>query len=322
MKEVKKEREMGKNMCRRKKEIFLISTFLCLMLASESFSAARDVGTTGMELKKILSPARPASMGNAFVAVSDDISSMFHNISGLSSLKESQFIFTHHIYVYGTWFDSIGYAIPTKVGTIGLTLSFLSFIIEEYDLHYTSTGESLVSEQLYSIGYSKRLGNFSYGCKVDIFFSRISNYTASTWGLNFGGLWFAPYDIAVGVTAENVGPQYSYQGTLFTGEKQSLPMTYKAGVMKNFVLPLGSCKAECDIVYDYILRSNIGVEWKLFNLLYIRGGYKIGYFSGGPSFGVGVEYTPKGLDRLQVDYAFIPVGNLGISHYFSVIAKF
>jgi len=309
-------------MCEKREKLFLLSALLCLMLAEAVLFAERNVGTAGMELKKILSPARPAGMGNAFVALSDDIGSMFHNISGLGSLKESQFIFTHQAYVYGIWFNSIGYAIPTKVGAIGLTLTFLSFIIEEYDLHYTSTGEGLVSEQFYSIGYSKRYGNFSYGCKVDIFFSRISNYTANAFGLNFGGLWFAPLDIVVGATVENIGPRYKYEGTLFAGEKQSLPLTYKVGVMKNFVLPLGSCKIEGDVIYDYKVRSNVGIEWKLFDLLYLRGGYKIGYSSGGPCFGIGVEYAPKGLDRLEIDYAFVPVGNLDISHYFSMIAKF
>jgi hypothetical protein len=119
-----------------------------------------------------------------------------------------------------------------------------------------------------------------------------------------------------------MGPKCAYKSEVFTGEKQSLPSTYMIGVTKKLAFNGDTLLVTSDIVKDYRIRANAGVEYKLSNLITLRAGRKLGYDADNFALGLGINYKATALDYFQLDYAFSPVGELGNSHIFSLITKF
>ena len=294
----------------------LLGLFHCLAFSTE-------VGTTGMGFLKIRTSARPLGMGNAFVAVADDISAMAWNVAGLATLEQQELLFTHFNYIDGIGYSNLLYCIPGKRGTIGFGFAIQSFTIDEIDAQYNYRGEMAIRNAVFSLAYSLKLGDsFAYGCGIDLFSSTIGNYSLTSYGLNFGSLYFAPYDIIVGLSVQNIGPEFAYESKTFVGEKQSLPSTYIIGVTKKLTFYGDTLLVTSDIVKDYAMRLNVGIEYKLLNLLTLRVGRRIGYDTGSFAFGMGINYKLEALDYFQFDYAFFPMSELGSTHCYSLISKF
>lgn len=284
---------------------------------------AAGVGTTGMEFLKVRTSARPLGMCNAFVAVADDISTMAWNVAGLATLEQQELLFTHFNYVDGVGYSNLGYGMPGKRGTIGFGFAIQSFTIDEIDAHYNYRGEMAIRNEVFSLVYSLKFGDsFAYGGGIDLFSSTIGDYSLTSYGVNFGSLYFAPHDFIVGLSVQNIGPKFAYESKTFVGEKQSLPSTYIIGVTKKLTFYGDTLLVASDIVKDYTMRLNIGLEYKLLNLLTLRVGRRIGYDTGSFAFGMGIDYKLEALDYFQFDYAFSPMSELGDTHCFSLISKF
>lgn len=308
-----------------RKRIFCLAVFglWSLVFGPRSHMSFAGVGVAGMNFLKTRAAARPLGMGNAFVAVADDISTLTWNVGGLANLSNQQFLFTHLSYLNNTACNNVGYAIAGKHGTLGIGFTMRSFIIDKIDVKYDEKGQISMKDMVFSFAYSRKFRNlFTYGCGVDLLNSVIGDYSVTTYGVNFGGLYFAPKGFVIGFAGQDIGPEYAYKTESFTGNKQPLPTTYIIGVTKKLEIPGGTVLATSEIVKDYTFRGNVGIEYELLGILALRGGYKIRYDSGGFTLGIGVNYKPTGLDRFQFDYAFTPMGGLGNSHCFSVITKF
>jgi len=284
---------------------------------------ATGAGTTGMEFLKIRTSARPLGMCNAFVAVADDISAMAWNVGGLATLEQQELLFSQFNYVDGLGYTNLGYGIPGKKGTIAFGFAIQAFTIEEIDVQYNNRGEMAIRNEVFSLAYGLRFtDSFACGAGIDLFSSTIGDYSLTSYGVNFGSLYFAPYDFVVGLSVRNIGPKFAYESKTFVGEQQSLPSTYIIGVAKKSTFHENTFLITSDIVKDYTTRLNIGIEYKLLNLLALRAGRRIGYDAGNFTFGMGIEYKPEALDRFQFDYAFSPMDDLGNTHIFSLITKF
>jgi len=72
-----------------KKIIFVIALTFTFQLSALSLFAAGP-GTTGATFLKLGVGSRPVAMGEAFVAVADDINALFWNPSGLPYQKVSR----------------------------------------------------------------------------------------------------------------------------------------------------------------------------------------------------------------------------------------
>ena len=64
---------------------------------------------------------------------------------------------------------------------------------------------------------------------------------------------------------------------------------------------------------DDNLKVNTGIEYLFNNLLFIRGGFRIGEDLASYTAGTGVQF-PLMKNTGEVDYAFVPYGDLGITH--------
>ena len=301
----------------------MILRLLLVLVCSHSlcFAGGDKVGTTGMEFLKIRSAARPLGMNSAFVAVADDISTLAWNVGGLANLSQQEFIFSYFNYIDGIGYYNLGYAIPGKFGTLGFGFSFQSFTLEEMDAQYNSKGEIVMSDMVVSLAYSQKFRElFTLGVGIDVFSSKIGHYTLTSYGVNLGGLYFAPQGFTVGFSVQNIGPKCAYKNDDFIGEKQSLPFTIIMGVSKKLLAD--KILLSSDIVNDHTLRGNMGAEYRLYKILALRMGYKTGYDTGSFTFGMGINFEPQALDHFQFDYAYLPMGDLGATHCVSIITRF
>ncbi|UCD38704.1 MAG: hypothetical protein JSW54_04285, partial [Fidelibacterota bacterium] len=110
----------------------------------------------------------------------------------------------------------------------------------------------------------------------------------------------------------------------YIDENFPLPQTFNLGIAAYLIAPQNSMfiysNAQSllfafDMVQprDYDQQYNVGLEYGLYNLLFLRGGYKINYDTAGLCLGAGLKYR-----NIRVDYSFNDHGSyLGTVHRFT-----
>ena len=88
--------------------IFILAIFFFCQPALICFAA----GTSGAIILKQTSGARPLGMGEAFVAVADDVNALHFNPAGLAQIKRHQISVMYLDSLVDTWYGFIGYAYP------------------------------------------------------------------------------------------------------------------------------------------------------------------------------------------------------------------
>ncbi len=308
-------------MCRNK-VVFLLVGLLC------HSSLAWGKGSTAAFLK-IGVGARPIGMGNAFTAVADDVNALVWNPAGLSQLSRRELGEMHSELFADIRYDFLGYAHPTKIGTWGFGVNYLSQgKIESRGADRQVTGGFSASDMAVNLAYSRsalprtRLGiNFKY------LKSQIADVSAQGWAVDLGSLYETPISgLNLGLAVQNLGP-----GLKFIEERSPLPITIAMGL--GYRLPVGMVLAldVKHLLYDKKTSVSIGSEYPIFSAMTLRTGYstaiagKVG--SGnkldalGGLKGLGAGFGLK-FKRFGVDYTFTPFGELGNVQRLSLSARF
>src|SRR5689334_13804699 len=92
--------------------------WMALMATTASYGGA-DGGTTGANILNIGVGARAIGMGEAFTAVSDDVSSLYWNPAGLALLNQSQGAFMYNQSLKDLAYSNAAVATPLENGGIG-----------------------------------------------------------------------------------------------------------------------------------------------------------------------------------------------------------
>src|SRR5258708_5756670 len=100
-----------------------------------------DAGTTGGNVLNIGVGARAIGMGEAFTAMSDDVSSLYWNPAGIALLNQSQGSFMYNQSLKDLTYNNAAVATPLENGGIGASVSYLSYgKIDGYDTQGNPTG--------------------------------------------------------------------------------------------------------------------------------------------------------------------------------------
>jgi outer membrane protein OmpA-like peptidoglycan-associated protein len=123
--------------------------------------------------------------------------------------------------------------------------------------------------------------------------------------------------LAIGMAVQNVGMR-----SAFIDEADPLPMLLLGGIAVTTSLVTDQeFKVLLDI--NQLLNNgesallSAGVEYGMYNILFLRGGYRFEDELGQLSLGAGIQYQGLG-----VDYAFQPLSDLGDSHRFTLSYSF
>lgn len=227
----------------KKQTLGLLATLILLI---GSAAQAASVSQATLLFLKIAPGARPAGMGEAFVAISDDATATWWNPAGLGFQHGKEFTMMYvkwlpqfnlsdlyYAYVAGT------YEVP-EWGTFGGNIIFLNL----GETQRTGVnGENLGTFSSYEMAVTGTYGaqinpHFSMGIGLKLAYSSLSdqgagsekgNGKATAVAADIGVLYKAPFlrGLNLGANLSNMGPKVAY---IDRAQADPLPTTLKAGL--------------------------------------------------------------------------------------------
>ncbi|MCX5781888.1 MAG: PorV/PorQ family protein [Elusimicrobia bacterium] len=304
-----------------KKLLFLAAIILFLTDSSFGAFSKSDAGTTTASFLKLGAGARSAGLGDAFCSVADDSTAIFWNPAGLSRIQGTSFSFMHALWFENISYDWISFAGPTKFGTFGGAVQYLSYgAIKKTDSTGTEISDFTPSDLALSLSYGKNFSGVLLGTTIKYISSRIEQ-TATAYAFDAGAKILLGYEdkFALGLCVQNFGTTMKFEET-----EEALPFSIKAGcsykVNDEWLLAL-DLNSAIDNDPFFCLGSEYTTEITNDARLSARAGYNprtqnIPGFTNF-TFGLGVDYG-----GYIFDYAFVPLGDMGTAHKFSFSIKF
>lgn len=317
---------------------------MALALPGTAFAdfSSKDKGTSGAQFLKIGPGARPAGMGEAFSAVSDDIHGLYYNPAGLASLRAVEFGGMHNQYFQSLDYNFGAVAVPLQRfrhkkeempedanGVLGLAVYNLSVNdLQRRGLSDSNipTGTFGASDSAYALSYARRMGKgLSLGVTGKAIMQKIDDKSATSFAMDAGALLRRECaarvsgDCAVSAGLRNLGTRPKFDRI-----SDPLPLLlYTGGSFRMFhrlTLAL-----DLDFPRDNDMQVAVGAEYthpfsEAFNAS-LRGGYFTQNTDpsglAGLSLGAGLGYK-----QVSFDFAWVPFGVLGNTFRYSVLLKF
>ena len=244
---------------RRREIVLLLSIGLLFCTIHAGAKEPYRVGTTTAGFLEIGVGAGGLAMGDAMVANTSDLASIYWNPAGLAMMDRNQALFMYQPWVVdvNSMFAGFGLMLP-NIGTLAFGVFGMSYgDIEVTTLEYQEgTGEKYTAiDYSFSATYSRSLVNwFSFGATAKYISSKIWHSTASALALDLGVIVQTPFfsasgrdedGLKIGMSISNYGGRMRYDGMdlLFPvdidpsadGNYQNLQGKYR---MQDWELPL------------------------------------------------------------------------------------
>ncbi len=327
------------------KKFTLLLLVLIIGIVQLSYGQFNKAGRTSMQFLKIGNGSRQVALGEASIAGVQDINAIFWNPAAITGINGAQAAFN-----YNKWIADLN----VLSGAVGYNLDGVAaFAFNYVSLDYGDIPEALVTSGSGSI--DTRTGSFftggdvmigfgiarrftdklSVGVNVKYIEEKLHVYSSSLWGFDVGSFYDTGWrGIRIAMSAQNFSTQARF---LHTREEEQqtyeIPLVYRIGVSMDLMggedLFLGGEPDQHKLTFnvdaihsnDYKERLHIGLEYKVFNIFSLRGGYKFNYDEGNLSFGAGVDYSIEGF-RFNFDYAYVNYDFLESPHRFTVSLGF
>jgi opacity protein-like surface antigen len=335
----------------------LLLLLLTTGIVLSAFAGFSKVGTTAVPFLKI-GVGRSTGMGDAFVAIADDASSVYWNPAGLTNLKTREFFFSHIAWIAGINHDYISAVFPvTGLGTLGLSVTALTmgnFEETQVDDPTTDrreddgTGRTFTASD-FTLGFTfSRMitDKLSFGFTAKGIQERLWMMGSTGIGVDVGLFYNTGFrSLRLGMCISNFGPDMTVTGgqlifpSPLPGQDTSkttnvtmnatsapLPSLFRFGAAYN-IIETGSSvlTAALDVVHPNDINEtvNVGFEYGLNKLFYLRGGYILNMdfeyakalnWITGLSAGTGVSVKPTPNLRLKIDYTYRYQGYLKSTH--------
>ncbi len=284
---------------------------------------------SGASFLKITPDSRSAGMGGAYTACADDSSAVWWNPGGLASISGREVAGTHAEWLARMRYDFISYAHPLTNGTLAGGVTILDAgSIEGRDENGNRSGDFKARDMSFSFAYARTFRDVTgLGVSAKYIQQSIENEKAHGYAFDIGGITrLSGGGLSVGYGIYNLGPQMR-----FMNESYSLPLRYALGIGYD----LGGLRIAADARREHHDRKTIfslGTEYVFFPMMTLRVGYLHRPFNAVDSgkTGLGTVLGNMGMRGgfgiqvfgYQMDYAFVPYGELGFTHRMSFTSKF
>lgn len=303
------------------KKLFIVClVILCYCINIEAMLSKDGIGTTTAQFLKLGIGAQSAGMGNAVTTVYNGTDSIYWNPANLNYLDKIELSFSHTM-----WFEDVNYewfaiAIPTEsVGVFGLGLQYVSYgSIDRIDNTNVSDGSFSPLDIAGYLSYANVYERLQFGLNLKYIYSKIEN-SASAIAVDLGTTYnFNNDKTFIGATVTNIG-----SGMKFNDKTEQLPFLFKFGA-SHFILDEWLIALDLNFPNDNEFYVNAGTEYYLEVANNIECAFRVGYEGRNkdiPGFnwinlGFGLRY----LD-CSFNYAFVPYGDIGMTHRFSLSIK-
>ena len=346
----------------RRNFIFIVSLVFFLTCTSGfaqedrlSSSDISKVGTSVAQFLKIGVSARTIAMGEAFVAVANDVSAIHVNPAGLSRIYANEAMFTHTNWIANTNYDFGAFAL--NLGTVG-TLGFMVQAFSSGDMAVRTvevpdgTGEFFRVQNLAgAISYARNLTEtFSVGMNVKYIHEEIWHMSANGFAVDIGTLFYTPFwDIVLGASITNFGTTMKLSGrdvkfahdpdptnsgnvSVVNAEHEMLsyplPLRFQVGLAKDLIKSeYNRMTIAIDALHpnDNFGSVNVGGEYGWKELIFLRAGYKSLFLADteeGLTLGFGANIRISGTFYIKADYAYADFGRLENAQRFSLAVRF
>ena len=302
--------------------------FLLPSVALAQGVGSERVGTSGGNFLKIGLGARAVGMGEAFVAVANDPSTIYWNSAGVASLVREEGLISHIEWPADISYEHLVYVHPSKKlgGSLGFQFGLLHTDIEETtEENPFGTGQTFTyADWNFGVTYGRRL--------TDRLLIGVGGTSVGTWLVDIGSIYYLGISsVRIGMALNHFGPDFKGKGTFTsaTGEQRdydnfSPPTTFRFGVAWE---PIEkdeqrlTTTLEFDQPSDNQLVAKGGLEYEFQRRFALRTGYNVNADEMKWSAGAGF-YPTFGTTRGTLDYAFTDGGVLGTVHRLSLGVRF
>jgi hypothetical protein len=329
--------------------IVIVVTLISLLVTGQAWSFSK-VGTAAAQFLKIGVGARPAAMGGAFVALADDATALYWNPAGIVQVDQPHLVGSHAVWFADLSHEHIGVVRPIGwVQAVGVSATYLGcpeieITTETYE---DGTGEYFgYSDLAMGVTYARWLTDrFSVGLTGKYIQQNAHNETASTWAIDVATLLVTHFHGArIGMCLSNFGGNMRLEGPdlLVTSEvggdigghpdveaelmteSWPLPLNFRVGMAVDLMgaseerTPhLVTLAVDANHPSDGEERLNVGLEYGLHRMLFLRSGLKVNYDEQDVTWGAGIHW-PLGERSIQIDYALARFGMLDNVHRISL----
>lgn len=300
---------------------------LATVVSAKAFTK-KSVGTIGSDFLNLGVGARALGMAGAYSSIAEGASAVYWNPAGLVQISKLSASFMRADYVADINYQYAAYAHRLGPASVVAGSVLMTDIgrIDRTDMDNTKLGTFSPKDEAYTISYSRailelsdRERDVSMGVSAKYIKSRIVN-SATGAGIDLGVMtyYFTTIPYRISAVLQNLG-----QGLKFDTHRESLPFTFRFGgslspfrnllLATDVVLPKGNSPHMlfgAELTTDPSERSRISARLGC-NTGRISGG------AGGITLGMGI-----GLHFFTIDYAFIPMGELGSTHRISLTFDF
>jgi hypothetical protein len=297
---------------------------LVFALPSASFAGRDYIGTTAAQFLKIGVGARPAGMGEAYGAVSDDANAIYWNPAGLAQLSRKELSLSYAMWLEKSNCSFLSYSHPLKTGTFAFAVNQLAFPpVDKYDNQGRLNDTYTAGDMALNLAYAGKVAENAFaGVNLKTIQSTIDGTPGSGSGLDCGFLYRRD-NISFAAAVQNIG-----SSMLFVEKESPLPMNIKIGTALTFYTQNRNrllVAFDVNAPLDDDLRLNLGTEYskKLDGDIYLSGRF-------------GVKSNTRGLDAMSAlflglgicnpsfnfDLVFAPYGGLGDAIKVSIGLKF
>ncbi len=318
--------------------ILIVIAVLPGLLFAEIFA---KTGTAGLQFLKIGIGARALGMGEAYTAVTDDISSIYWNPAGLALKAQDQVMFSHTAWIAGISYEFVAFSKVTPLGTFGVSTALLHMgymdVIEEEP--FGPTGETFTCYDLMAgITYANEFTDkFSFGANVKYVREKLDEFDVNGVAVDIGSLYNTGWNnLTIGMAIKNFGPDLEYEldedgdgllnedpfdmldndGDGLVDEDRDefpfkIPMGFSLGVAMDLYArdnQLLLASVQLDNCVDRQETYNVGMEYKIGSFK-LRSGYQLNYDE--TSYSAGLGWTiPTSIAVFDIDYSYTDMGDL------------
>lgn len=294
-------------------------TILACIVVFAQIVCAKGIGTTMFQILQMPATAYDAALANT---TSVGEVSAISNPSLIPFLSRS-IILSHSIYIEDTKYSVGDVNIPLSKNS-GLNIGFCYFDMGKMDRYieygdgYTQDGSFDANDKVFNISYGTRIGeSFSLGLTLKYISETIDDTSYSAYAGGLSGLFFLSNTTYINVGINNLGSDvkgYSLPTDIYCSLTGAINET-AVGIL------------QIDDYYnDELVEIKIATEKSFDDIFFIRLGYVIPNKSYGGTnntfitnltLGAGLKLKP-----FYVDYAWLPKGDLGNIHMFTVRVNF
>lgn len=273
-----------------------------------------NICESGVSILHIYPNAGTGGMNNTGIAVAHNSSFILINPAGIGELKKNELNLAYSFWPGITSWEYLSFAFSTgKFASIGMGMIYSGIDpFPRRDLDGNIMKEDIDGYDLLVFGsYARRISSIPVGINLKFLRSRLYNRTASTFALDFGGLYYWKR-LQLGVSIRNLGLPLKYIDV-------NAPLPIFIGVGAGYTILNNKLLLALDTGYkDNNIFISSGAEFKVYDYIIIRTGYQL---NGDLTIGGGLNYQNNRYEY-RLNYSLILKNDIGNINKFSFLIVF